>query len=104
MVYVADHGESLGENNLYLHGMPYAIAPEVQKRVPWVTWMSPAWQRESGVDWACLASRRDEMLTHDGYFHSVLGLMGVHTRVYQRTLDAYAPCRAEGVASARASG
>ena len=104
MVYVADHGESLGENNLFLHGMPYAIAPEVQKRVPWVTWMSPAWQRESGVDLACLASRRDEMLTHDGYFHSVLGLMGVHTRVYQRTLDAYAPCRAEGVASARASG
>ncbi len=41
MVYVADHGESLGENNLYLHGMPYAMAPDVQKHVPWITWLSP---------------------------------------------------------------
>lgn len=104
MVYVADHGESLGENNLYLHGMPYAIAPEVQKRVPWITWLSPAWQREKGLDFACLAARRDEPISHDGYFHSVLGLMGVQTRVYRRTQDVYAPCRADAGASARASG
>lgn len=92
IVYVADHGESLGENNLYLHGMPYAIAPEVQKRVPWITWLSPAWQRERGLDLGCLARRRDEPVSHDHYFHSVLGLMGVRTAVYRRTDDAYAAC------------
>jgi lipid A ethanolaminephosphotransferase len=45
LLYVADHGESLGENNLYLHGMPYAIAPDVQKRVPWITWLSPGFEQ-----------------------------------------------------------
>jgi lipid A ethanolaminephosphotransferase len=104
MLYVADHGESLGENNLYLHGMPDAIAPELQKRVPWVTWMSAAWQRATGIDPACLAGRRDDRISHDHYFHSVLGLMDVQTRVYRRALDAYAPCRADAVTSARAAG
>jgi lipid A ethanolaminephosphotransferase len=41
MLYVSDHGESLGENNLFLHGLPYAIAPDVQKQVPMVMWFSP---------------------------------------------------------------
>jgi len=94
MVYVSDHGESLGEGNLYLHGLPYAIAPDVQKQVPWITWLSPAMQSRSGVATACLqkdlAQRR---ITHDGYFHSVLGLMDVRSTVYQPEQDIYAPCR-----------
>lgn len=36
MLYVSDHGESLGENNIYLHGLPYAIAPDFQKKVPMI--------------------------------------------------------------------
>ncbi|HEY0818867.1 MAG TPA: phosphoethanolamine transferase, partial [Rhizobacter sp.] len=87
-----------------LHGMPYAIAPEVQKRVPWITWLSPAWQRLSGLDAGCLAGRRDVTLSHDDYFHSVLGLMNVQTRVYRPTQDVYAPCRAGDAAAARAAG
>ena len=94
MVYVSDHGESLGEGNLYLHGLPYAIAPDVQKQVPWITWLSPAMQSRSGVATACLqkdlAQRR---ITHDGYFHAVLGLMDVQSTVYQAAQDIYAPCR-----------
>ncbi|MBP7412398.1 MAG: phosphoethanolamine--lipid A transferase [Giesbergeria sp.] len=94
MVYVSDHGESLGEGNLYLHGLPYAIAPDVQKQVPWITWLSPAMQSRSGVATACLqkdlAQRR---ITHDGYFHAVLGLMDVQSTVYQAEQDIYAPCR-----------
>ncbi len=92
MVYVADHGESLGENNLYLHGLPYAIAPDLQKRVPWLTWLSPGFEQRSAVSVACLQGQRDAQVSHDNYFHSVLGLLGIQTRVYQRTLDAYAPC------------
>jgi lipid A ethanolaminephosphotransferase len=92
MVYVSDHGESLGENNIYLHGLPYAIAPDVQKRVPWITWLSGGFAARSKVDTACLASRADTRFTHDSYFHSVLGLLDVKTSVYRRDLDLYAPC------------
>ena len=94
MVYVADHGESLGENNLYLHGLPYAIAPDVQKQVPWITWLSPALQKRSGVNTACLqGDLKERRITHDAYFHSVLGLLDVRSSVYQPALDIYAPCR-----------
>ena len=92
MLYVADHGESLGENNLYLHGLPYAIAPDVQKHVPWITWLSPGFQARSGVSMDCLRTQADVRLTHDHLFHSMLGLAGVQTHVYQRGLDAYAGC------------
>ena len=92
-MYVADHGESLGENNLYLHGMPYALAPDLQKRVPWIMWMSSGFERAAGLSRACLRGRLDTEVSHDHYFHSVLGLLGVHTSVYEEGLDAYAPCR-----------
>ena len=94
LLYVADHGESLGENNLYLHGLPYAIAPDVQKHVPWVTWLSPGFEQQSGITLACLRSRADARVTHDNLFHSVLGLMDVSTSAYDRALDAYAGCGA----------
>lgn len=94
LLYVADHGESLGENNLYLHGLPYAIAPDVQKHIPWITWLSPAFEQRSGVAMACLRAKGGEHVTHDHLFHSVLGLMQIGTRAYQRTLDAYAGCGA----------
>lgn len=92
LVYVADHGESLGENNLYLHGMPYAIAPDVQKRVPWITWLSPAFQQRGAIDRACLLQQQDRRVSHDNYFHSVIGLLDVRTEVYDPRLDLYADC------------
>ena len=94
LLYLADHGESLGENNLYLHGMPYSVAPDVQKRVPWITWLSPAFEQRSQISTACLRRRLDEPISHDNYFHSVLGLMNVQTRVYRAGLDIYAHCLA----------
>ena len=92
MIYVADHGESLGENNLFLHGLPYAIAPDVQKRVPWITWQSPQFAQRSKLDNTCLRQRADTRVSHDNYFHSVLGLLDIQTSAYQSTLDLYAPC------------
>jgi lipid A ethanolaminephosphotransferase len=94
MLYVADHGESLGENNLYLHGLPYALAPDVQKHVPWITWLSPAFEQRTGVTLQCLRTRTQEHITHDHLFHSVLGLMQVSTAAYRKGLDAYAGCSA----------
>jgi lipid A ethanolaminephosphotransferase len=94
MQFVADHGESLGENNIYLHGLPYAVAPDVQKHVPWITWLSPAFTQRSGIAPACLQQQAAARISHDNYFHSVLGLMGVQTSVYRPALDLYRPCAA----------
>jgi lipid A ethanolaminephosphotransferase len=92
MVYVADHGESLGENNIYLHGLPYALAPDVQKQVPWITWLSSGFSARSKIDTGCLQSRANERITHDSYFHSVVGLLDVQTSAYKPALNIYAPC------------
>lgn len=94
LVYVSDHGESLGENHLYLHGLPYRLAPDVQKRVPWIEWLSPTFQDQRGISAACLQARADERISHDHYFHSALGLLGVQTRVYDPARDLNAGCRA----------
>ena len=92
LLYLADHGESLGENNLYLHGMPYSVAPDVQKRVPWITWLSPEFEQRSRLTTNCLKQHLDAPISHDNYFHSVLGLMQVQTSAYLPALDIYAAC------------
>ena len=93
MLYVSDHGESLGENNLYLHGLPYAIAPDVQKHIPWISWFANDFIGRHNLDTDCMESRSGKKLSHDNYFHTVLGLMDIQTEVYKTDLDAYAPCR-----------
>ena len=93
LVYVSDHGESLGENNLYLHGLPYAIAPDFQTHVPMLTWLSSAMQKRSGVRVDCLQKNAAAPLSHDNLFHAMLGLLDLQTQVYQRGLDWFAPCR-----------
>jgi lipid A ethanolaminephosphotransferase len=95
MLYVSDHGESLGENNLYLHGLPYRVAPDVQKRVPWVTWWSARFEKQSGFSRTCLKNKAQDPLTHDNYFHSILGMVGVSTEVYKAPLDVHADCRSK---------
>jgi len=93
LVYVSDHGESLGENKLYLHGMPYAIAPDVQTRVPMVMWLSAGLPRAVGLDAACLQRRAAQPAAHDHLFHTVLGLLGVHTALYEPAFDLTSGCR-----------
>jgi lipid A ethanolaminephosphotransferase len=92
LLYFSDHGESLGEKGLYLHGVPYAFAPEQQTRVPMVTWLSAGLQQRSGVKADCLREQAAKPLSHDNVFHSVLGLMDVKTAVHDPALDLYAPC------------
>lgn len=95
MLYVADHGESLGENNIYLHGLPYAIAPDVQKRVPWISWLSNDFVQRERLDPVCLQKQTGQRLSHDNYFHTVLGLLDLQTSVYKPELDAYAACKSK---------
>lgn len=99
MIYVADHGESLGENNIYLHGLPYSFAPDVQKHVPWITWLSPAMQARTQLTTGCLQQDlADRRISHDHYFHSVLGLMDVKTGAYSSELDMFNACRTPAAA------
>jgi lipid A ethanolaminephosphotransferase len=93
MLYVSDHGESLGEGGLYLHGMPYAIAPKEQTQVPMVWWLSTGFMRSFGLDGDCLAAQAARPWGHDQLFHSVLGLLQVDASVYERGLDISAACR-----------
>lgn len=95
LLYVSDHGESLGENRLFLHGMPYAIAPEVQTRVPMVMWWSDGFARSTRLDGACLRHRADEPISHDHVFHTLLGLLDVRTALYDARWDVSAACRTE---------
>jgi lipid A ethanolaminephosphotransferase len=94
VLYVSDHGESLGENNLFLHGLPYAIAPDMQKRVPMVMWLSPGLPRALSLDSTCLRARSRQPLAHDHLFHTVLGLLDVNTALYEAPFDITKGCRA----------
>ncbi|MFJ5300181.1 phosphoethanolamine transferase [Pseudomonas sp. NPDC088368] len=94
MIYVSDHGESLGENGIYLHAAPYAIAPSAQTHVPMVMWFGNATLEDAGVDRSCLAAKQNQPdLSHDYMFHSVLGLLGVNTTEYQPALDIFHSCK-----------
>ncbi|MDP2122523.1 MAG: phosphoethanolamine--lipid A transferase [Hoeflea sp.] len=93
MIYMSDHGESLGEKGLYLHGMPYLFAPEEQTHVPFVLWVSESYSRLFGVSTACLAAQADDPVSHDNLFHTALGLMDVEAAHYDPALDVTARCR-----------
>ena len=93
MLYVSDHGESLGENGLYLHGIPYALAPREQIHVPMLLWLSEDLRERLRIDAACLEARRHDPLSHDNLYHSVLGLSGVRTAVYRPERDLFRRCR-----------
>lgn len=94
MWYFSDHGESLGENGMYLHATPYAIAPEEQTRVPMLFWANHDFAEISNLDMNCLRRHAHQQeFSHDNIFHSVLGLMNVKTSEYHTQLDLFASCR-----------
>ncbi|WFR99325.1 phosphoethanolamine transferase [Rhizobium tumorigenes] len=93
VVYVSDHGESLGENGIYLHGTPYFIAPTQQTHVPFLAWVSDDLSKSAGFDMKCLGQHAEGQYSHDNFFHSILGLMDVSTTVYNAKMDVFAQCR-----------
>ncbi|MDR2207534.1 MAG: phosphoethanolamine--lipid A transferase [Azoarcus sp.] len=94
LIYVSDHGESLGENNVYLHGFPYKLAPKEQKHVPMILWMSEAMKRWDYVDYDCMKKEAAKnTYTHDNLFHSIIGLLEVKTHTYDREYDIFRNCR-----------
>ena len=93
LLYVSDHGESLGEQGLYLHGLPYGFAPDVQKHVPMLIWASTGYQQRTGLDMQCLHREAAGTFSHDNFYHTVLGATDVRNDVYQSDLDILSACR-----------
>ena len=94
LVYLSDHGESLGEHGMYLHGAPYLFAPSQQTHIPLLLWMSPGYAAAYHIDQACLRQQAAETaVSQDNLFHTVLGLFNIHTQQYQPQLDMIKSCQ-----------
>lgn len=78
-LYVSDHGESLGEDGIYLHGTPYSIAPEQQFKVPFFVWMSPSFIEQKHISVDKLRAR--EQSTQANVFHSVMGAFDMNSEI-----------------------
>ena len=72
VLFVSDHGESLGENNLYMHGVPYSMAPREQIEIPFLVWTSDASLRMKDLP---------EVGQHH-VFHTVLRFFGVESPAF----------------------
>jgi lipid A ethanolaminephosphotransferase len=94
LIFMSDHGESLGEKGVYLHGLPYAIAPKEQTSVPFLLWMSDGFAANRGLNLECLRGQLTEKsYSHDNLFHTVLGLLDVKADTYRKDMDAFAACQ-----------
>ncbi len=86
MLYMSDHGESLGEDGLYLHGLPYFMAPDEQKHIGSLIWFGEGYIQED-VDTEKLSLYKDNKFSQDNLFHTLLGLFEVETKVYKKDMD-----------------
>jgi len=85
MIYMSDHGESLGEKGIYLHGLPYFMAPDAQIHIPALMWLNDSFKENLNAT-ALDTSKR---WSQDNLFHSLLGLFNVKTKVYDEKLDIF---------------
>ncbi|SFV67412.1 Probable integral membrane protein [hydrothermal vent metagenome] len=85
MIYMSDHGESLGENGVYLHGLPYFMAPSAQTHIGAVMWFGKHMSKDINAD--ALRERSQKAYSQDNLFHTLLGIFNVHTKVYDPDMD-----------------
>ncbi|HCW46903.1 MAG TPA: phosphoethanolamine transferase EptA, partial [Erwiniaceae bacterium] len=95
LIYLSDHGESLGERGMYLHGAPWLFAPSQQTHIPFLMWLSPDYAQTFGVDESCMRQRaQQDEVSQDNVFHTLLGMMNIQTSVYKPGLDLLKRCQA----------
>lgn len=94
LVYLSDHGESLGERGMYLHGAPYMFAPSQQTHIPLLMWMSTEYAAANHINEACLRQQAaDAKVSQDNLFHTLLGMFNIQTQQYQPQLDMNRSCQ-----------
>jgi lipid A ethanolaminephosphotransferase len=100
LIYISDHGESLGENNIYLHGLPYMIAPKEQTEIPMVIWMSENMKKYDHIDYECLRKEAsNNSFSQDNIFHTMMGWLEIDTKVYDEKYDIFNSCRTKSLPS-----
>lgn len=94
MVYSSDHGESLNDNNngIYLHGLPYSIAPKEQKHIPMFIWFSNDFIKDHKINMKCLLNETNNPYSHDNLFHLILKLYNIKSNVYDSHMDILTKC------------
>ena len=92
MVYLSDHGESTGERGLYLHGTPYFMAPKEQTHIPMLFWFSSQWPKQQQIV-HCLNQQKNQPVSQDNLFPTVLSLLDIQTQVRNPQLDLLAQCK-----------
>jgi lipid A ethanolaminephosphotransferase len=79
VIFISDHGESLGENNLYMHGVPKSMAPDEQLKIPFTVWTSDK----------SMTIKDLEMAGHHNIYHTVLRFLGARTPIYEESKDIF---------------
>lgn len=79
VMFVSDHGESLGEGNLYMHGLPLKVAPKEQFEIPFIVWTSDK----------TMKINNKEKVGQYHVFHSVLSFLGIQSPVYDKKMDIF---------------
>ena len=87
LIYISDHGESLGEYGLYLHGTPYSIAPDVQKKIPFIFWASKKFKEEKGIEKLDFHNAKE--YGQYNIFHSIMGAFDMNSTIYDKSLDIF---------------
>lgn len=80
MIFVSDHGESLGEKNLYMHGLPMSIAPKEQYEIPFIVWLSDNSNKKL---------KPNKLLSQGHVFHSVLNFLSIESPVYNEEMNIF---------------
>ena len=94
MLYLSDHGESLGENGWYLHGTPYRLAPQEQKHIPMIFWANTDFYTQHQIDAQCMQEQRQRSdVSQDNLFHTLLFGLDIQTDLYQSSLNLLAACQ-----------
>lgn len=90
--YLSDHGESTGEHGLYLHGSPYAIAPQQQTHIPMILWFSPQWQKHNIQHVNCLKHSQQKILSQDDLFSTLLNVLDIKSNVMRSEFNLLQQC------------
>lgn len=92
LIFMSDHGESLGENGIFLHSAPVNTAPLDQKNPAFFMWFSDGFLNDFNLNLSCLKNRKDDNFLQDNIFHSILGLFNIKSKYYDENLDMFKNC------------
>jgi lipid A ethanolaminephosphotransferase len=93
VIYLSDHGESLGEKGIYLHAAPYFMAPSEQVGIPMLAWLSDSFAERFDIEKECLKRDAAKPISHDNLFSSILGMLSIESTVYDPAMDIFRNCK-----------